>query len=275
MSLLNDIVNDEGITTLGAEDIASIEGLYTAILFRSASNAEAAHWAQLVNDGWQLGQIRDAILASPEAGMIVGPAVRVIQAITGETPAGHDVDAAVASIRGGDSLADLASSLLVSTPHAALDLTTGTTSEIVERLYQELLGRPADAAGRDAWVASGKSVAEILVGFTEGQEYRDRTNPIVDTYLLDRAEFALNTQASGVNQWISADTDETVSIPDALASLSDNGTGQPALALENSWFETSVAGEDRARNGGTSETGGVLVDSVVVLGVNGTDADVF
>lgn len=273
MSLLNDIVNDEGITTLGSENASSVEDLYSAILFRGATDAEAAHWAQLLSEGWELGQIRDAILASPETGMFVGSAVRLLQTISGGTPADHEVEAAVVSLRGGDSLAGLASRLLASTSDVAIDLTTGTTSEIVERLYQELLGRPADAEGLAAWVASEKPIAEILVGFTESQEYRDRTDPIVETYLRDRAETALNAATNGIDQWISAGNDDILSMPDVLSNLQD--TGNAVLALESSWLETSVAGNDRAQDAGTSETGGVLVDSVVVLGVNGTDADVF
>lgn len=61
-----------------------------------------------------------------------------------------------------------------------------TDTQFVELLYQNVLGRAPDAGGRAAWEArldSGSSRAEVVRGFSESAEYRNRTDGELDEYM--------------------------------------------------------------------------------------------
>lgn len=58
----------------------------------------------------------------------------------------------------------------------------------VDLLYQNVLGREADAAGRAAWVANleqGASRASVVLGFSNSGEYRARTDSVLDAFMRE------------------------------------------------------------------------------------------
>lgn len=60
--------------------------------------------------------------------------------------------------------------------------------QFVDLLYQNVLGRAADAAGRAAWVANlegGDSRASVVLGFSNSGEYRARTDSVLDSFMRE------------------------------------------------------------------------------------------
>lgn len=58
----------------------------------------------------------------------------------------------------------------------------------VELLYQNVLGRAADANGPAAWVSeleSGSSRAEVVLGFSNSGEYQARTDISLDAFMRE------------------------------------------------------------------------------------------
>ena len=63
----------------------------------------------------------------------------------------------------------------------------------VDRLYQNVLGREADAVGKQSWVAAlnnGMTRADALVGFSESTENKLNTAGMVQNGIWDRSETA-------------------------------------------------------------------------------------
>jgi hypothetical protein len=76
------------------------------------------------------------------------------------------------------------------------DPTTGT--DVIDALYRDLLGRPADATGRAAWGAmlgAGKTPAEVALGIEGSVEYRTHLVHSLYHQLFGRAADAVGLQA--------------------------------------------------------------------------------
>lgn len=179
MALINDVINDEGITTLdlpGPEtgddadpdtDVVSVA--YLTFLARQATEAELAHWNDAAGAGLSSEDVRDAIANSQEASTIVAPIKSVYQAIFGREPNQDELVEAAGKIREGDPLEDIRE-LLTGSGEEMLD--TGVAELFVADLYQRLLDRLPDEAGLADWVSSGKTWSEIVDGFVNSSEFQ-------------------------------------------------------------------------------------------------------
>jgi hypothetical protein len=75
-----------------------------------------------------------------------------------------------------------------------------TDPEYVDRVYQNVLGRPADRAGKDFWVArlqAGWNRGRVLVGFSESSEYERKT---ADDVLISWAFIQLINRAATTSE---------------------------------------------------------------------------
>lgn len=175
MALINDVINDEGITTLDlpgsetgtAADLVSAD--YLTFLARQATEAEIAHWTDAANAGMSSADIRDAIANSQEASTIVVPIKSLYQAVLNREPSQDELGEAAGKLRDGDRLDDIRD-LLTGTGEAVPD--AGVTELFVADLYQRLLDRSPDEAGLAGWISSGKSWSEIVDGFVNSPEFQ-------------------------------------------------------------------------------------------------------
>ncbi|WP_193009581.1 DUF4214 domain-containing protein [Roseomonas sp. FDAARGOS_362] len=93
----------------------------------------------------------------------------------------------------GHGLLDLAQSFLAS-PEFNARYGSLTDSQYVDRLYQNVLGREGEAAGKAWWLSqldSGHSRAEVLQGFSESAENRANTAGLWQNGIWDVDEHAL------------------------------------------------------------------------------------
>lgn len=99
----------------------------------------------------------------------------------------------IGRIQNGGTIAQTAGEFLASA-EAQSTYGNSTTTQYVERLYQNVLNRSADAAGRDFWVGeidSGRQTrTDMLVTFSESAEHRALTAPTVAAGIWDLDERA-------------------------------------------------------------------------------------
>ena len=105
---------------------------------------------------------------------VAGQAYRLYQAAFARTPDTEGLSFWVSVMDQGQSLQTVAGAFLASAEFANLYSATSSDAQLVELLYQNVLGRAGDAQGAAFWQAqlqSGASErAEVLVGFAESPE---------------------------------------------------------------------------------------------------------
>lgn len=129
----------------------------------------------------------------------------------------------------GHGLLDLAQNFLAS-PEFNARYGSLTDSQYVDRLYQNVLGREGEAAGKAWWLSqlgSGHSRAEVLQGFSESAENRANTADLWRSGIWDVDEHAL--QAARLYDTVLG------RLPDA-----------PGLAFQASLLDSGVALRDVA-----------------------------
>jgi phospholipase/lecithinase/hemolysin len=101
---------------------------------------------------------------------------------------------------------------LTTSPEFIQDYGSLSNSAFVNQLYENALGRPADAAGAQYWdaaLASGASRGSVVVGIGESQEYKADTISTAgdvdnaEVYRLYQATFASSPDQAGLAYWSS------------------------------------------------------------------------
>lgn len=120
-------------------------------------------------------------VGAPYAGSsgVEGEVVRLYVALLRRVPDGEGFRFWVAERRNGRSLASIASSFQVSSEF--LDVNAELTStEFVTLLYNNVLERQPDAAGRAFWVgqldSQAQSTDQVVLAFTESSEFKTQTS---------------------------------------------------------------------------------------------------
>ena len=159
---------------------------YEGILRSTPSEAQIAAYS----DNNTIEELDTELLAA--ATVTVDPVVRLYQAVFGRVPDSDGLNFWVAAYDGGQgmSLLELSSAFGDSgefeSQYGGL-----TNSQIVGRIYANVLGRPGDAAGITFWTEvlnNGGSIAEVIVGFSQSQEFITSTEPYVEGFLLAAAD---------------------------------------------------------------------------------------
>jgi hypothetical protein len=86
------------------------------------------------------------------------------------------------ALKGGLSLRAMADGF---TGSAEFQMKHGTLDDVsfVRQLYRNVLDREGEQSGVDAWISgirSGMSRADVVVGFSESQEHRNKMAPYID-----------------------------------------------------------------------------------------------
>jgi len=187
MSMLNDVVSSEGITTLSLDlsDADSVQSLYSTILKRDADSSGLSAWVAALQSGTTLAEVRTSLINSAEASATIDPLVRLYEAAFGRVPDDAGLAGWAAEMRAGKSFLEIAEGFTGSQEFADRypEAANGDLSGFITALYQRTLGRDPEAAGLEGWLNSGQSTAEILVGFSESLEFHSRSEAKVSLYL--------------------------------------------------------------------------------------------
>ena len=118
---------------------------------------------------------------------------RLYEAALDRLPDQAGLNAWTAAVQEGQPLSGLAAGFLASDEFGARFGGIGDNGAYVDRLYQNVLGRAGDAAGREAWIGAlnaGTSRADVLVAFSESAESKAGTGALVRNGIWDRSEAA-------------------------------------------------------------------------------------
>lgn len=178
---------------------------HTDLLGRTATASERARW------GWDLGlagvlpQVKVAGLrTSSDNTTYVDPVARLYWAYFLRIPDRDGMNYWIARRRTGTSLATISQGFAASAEFRTL-YPNLSNQAFVDRVYQNVLGRNADAEGLAYWTAqlnSGvKSRGSVMIGFSEAIEYRNKMRGSVDVAVLASALLKRKATTAEVNEW--------------------------------------------------------------------------
>ena len=194
----------QAVTTLAEQQLAGTAALtgqfYTNILQRVAPGADVAYWGNAVANGLTMPQLDYAIASSTEAQTNVVPVVELYTAL-GRAPDAAGLNYWTQVFEGGASLSALAGGFITSAEGQQIYGATAGGSPtadaaFVTSAYQELLGRPADAAGAAYWTGQldtgALRPADVLASFVRSSEVQARDGVAATQFLVDAGNGAAN-----------------------------------------------------------------------------------
>ena len=177
-TLVTDIVNiagpGSGVTIATANFAANdVSALVEGLQFEAPTTAQLNLYEGEINAGAPLTQIAQEITQEPFTLNVVDAVIREYQAAFGRAPdqAGLAYWVGVAATTGlGGLSADFANSQEFFNLWGVNADAPATTS-LVEALYQNILGRPGDAAGVAYWSSQNLNAGELLQVFSQSAEF--------------------------------------------------------------------------------------------------------
>ncbi len=146
---------------------------FSDILYRAASNTDDAYWTNwMVSLGRDGPGIADLLMATSENQTTTVPVLRLYFAVFGRWADYGGLSFWSRYLKGGHSLVDVASQMAGSREFQSKYGNT-TNQRFVDLLYQNVLGRPADASGEAFWVGklnSGLPRGAVVFAFSESRE---------------------------------------------------------------------------------------------------------
>ena len=149
--------------------------LYRDVLFREADTAGLQYWQQQIDTGKMTrAQVAASFMASPEFQGGVGEITRLYFGAFDRLPDRDGLAYWMGQQKAGMSFNQISASFVVSEEfqktYGSLDNTN-----FVERVYQNVLHRSSDTAGKSYWVGqlnNGFSRGDLLASFTESTEFK-------------------------------------------------------------------------------------------------------
>ncbi len=208
--LVPDLVNGSG--TPAASGYSQFVGnVYELLLHRPADQGGLSFWIAQLNTGTPPSTVVADIEASNE--YLTDLVASLYQEYLGRSP---DAGAAgwIDYLAAGGSVEQVTAGILGSAEYFADH--GGTNQGYLDALYQQLLGRPADAVGESIWLqamAGRQSRQTVALGFLTSAEYRsDLVQSDYQTYL------GRNADPSGLAGWLAA-LESGVSDQQVLAAI--------------------------------------------------------
>ncbi len=184
-----------------AEEFVRLQ--YNDFLARQPDAGGLAFWATRIDDGVDLALLIESMVDSPEFSTVVAPMVRLYQAHLGRAP---DYDGLVfwsGQLSAGRPLTSISEHFSRSAEFTSL-YGSLTDVEYVELVYQNVLGRGADAGGRAFWVdrlSQGVGRGEMMAQFSESPEFVDGTDGLVKATMLYLGLLRRVPDAGGLEFW--------------------------------------------------------------------------
>jgi hypothetical protein len=146
-----------------------VTGLYTTLLHRTPSQAEAAGWIAEINSGTAPRVVTEAFTTSPE--YLTNLVVTDYKTILGRTPSPQEAAGWVTALQHGLTDLQLVSSFLASPEF--FQKAGGTNSAWLNSVYQIVLNRPVDPSGQATWLqalANGASLQAVAFSIETSPE---------------------------------------------------------------------------------------------------------
>ena len=173
---------------LGRAPDATGRGYWTTVLERGEASPTA---------------LVEMFLASEEFGLRVKAVNRLYLATFGRDPNAAELDYWAAQMGAGASIEWIADYFAESPEFVSRYGDLGAAG-YVDRLYQNVLGRPSDAGGRDFWVgqmAQGHSRGDVLRQFAESAEFRQEHDPAILVRAIYLGLLERSPDDAGLDYW--------------------------------------------------------------------------
>ena len=193
------------LTVMGLSDQAFLQQLFMDVLGRGIDAGAASAFGAALAGGESRVDVLGGLLGSPEYGARqVEPVIRLYYAALARCPDYQGLQVWSDALRTGLLTLAGAGDQFASSAEFTQDYGSLDNTGYVQQLYRNVLGREADTAGLNGWVAelaAGTSRGTVLVGFSESREFQaDTANQveIVRQYdlLLRRMPTAAELQSS-------------------------------------------------------------------------------
>ncbi len=176
---------------------------YLDFLARSPDAGGLAFWSAQVRSGVPPARLVEVLAESTEFTNVMAPVIRLYRAHLRRSPDVAGLAFWAGLFRQGTSLNTISGELAKS---AEFTNTYGslTNSQFVDLVYQNVLGRGADEAGRSFWLgemAGGLSRGAVMVQFSESPENIKRTNGLVKATMLYVGLLRRSPDSSGLKYW--------------------------------------------------------------------------
>lgn len=150
----------------------------------ASDNATGINWATSNSSGGTPGAANQPVQGSePRTPAVAAPArdqiVRLYQAVFGRAPDAAGLAFWLDQYQSGVSLSDITAAMADSPEFKSRFGESPSNAELVDALYQNVLGRAGDSAGRAYWIAQlddgNLTTVQIILAFSESPENIDRT----------------------------------------------------------------------------------------------------
>lgn len=168
-----------------------VAALYGNVLGRAPDPGGLSYWVGRINSGWTVAQVLVGFSESPEnvtltgttapTTSIEGKVYRLYRAVFGRQPDRCGFAYWKWRLESGDPIQTIAAGFTQGAEWRARYGSNISHELLVQRLYENVLGRPPDAAGSAYWTGvlqAGAPVAQVLVSFSESVENIVRTGTV-------------------------------------------------------------------------------------------------
>ena len=186
-----------------------VDRLFTDLTATAPTASQRSSWIAALGNGSKTpGDLVEGLRRGTDNTTNVDPTARLYRAFLGRTPDAGGLSFWVRRRRTGTwTLTRMADSFAT---RSEFQRTYGalTNRQFVTRIYTDVLGRTADAAGVDYWTGKldrkEKTRGQVMVGFSESSEYKRKQADLTDVavtyiFLLGRAPTTTEVQA-----WLAA-----------------------------------------------------------------------
>ncbi len=180
-----------------------VDRQYQDFLGRKSDDAGRSFWVGRLKAGASGAAVVEALATSPEFEGRVAPVVRLYYAYFGRSPDFDGLNFWVGKLGQGGRMAGVSQAFAES---AEFQNTYGSLSaeEFVDLVYQNVLGRSADDAGRDYWLgqmAAGASRGAVMLAFSDAAEYRQQMDGVVKATMLYVGLLRRQPDEIGLEYW--------------------------------------------------------------------------
>jgi len=179
--------------------------LYRDILFREAEEGGLKYWQNLIDTGARSKTlVASNFLESPEFQAGAGAVARLYFGALNRLPDDAGMDSWMTQVLSGTPVAAIASNFVASSEFTSR-FDTQSLESFVDRMYQNVMSRSADANGKAYWVQklnAGASKGEVVLGFTESPEYQAATAAKVGMTLNYVGLLGRSPEQSGMDFWL-------------------------------------------------------------------------
>lgn len=220
-----------------------VRQLYQTVLARDPGTTETTGWSTPLDSGFYTrAQVAYNFLSSAEYQSGVQSLARLYYGAFQRVPDVQGLQFWMNILRTGATLDQVASQFVNSSEFALRYGSPAVPATVVDTLYQNILQRSADAAGRAYWINTlnkGTGAGVLLNGLAQSAEYQAKANGVVDDVI---AYYGIVGRAPTTAE-LAANPGDLMSIVLQAVSRSSSTTGSDGITFDSKTLVESPAND--------------------------------